>query len=243
MNTLCKTGIGLLLAFCVMSGTFGQIPPPPPTAGVNPPPPGAPGMGPVREPGRGPGGQLQQLIAVSGTVTDYLSNDRYIYDGFTLQNSGQTLTVRFPAHLAEKLMRAAKKGAAVSVQGFYEVSPDGANEFHLVNAEAGGSVLTDMPPAAPATPPAEVQQQYSGTIKDLRRNRDGVADGILIGDKEVVDLPPGVSAQLQVLLKPGLAISGTGTKVVLPAGVVMARDMETIRPQTITINGQTYLAR
>ena len=239
MKTVLKAGLLLASMLWIGVQSFAQVSPPPPPGGpqgMTPPPPGGPGR-------RGPGRPLQQLTTVSGTLAGYLNNDRYEYDGFMLQNSGQTVTVRFPAHLGEQVMRVAKKGAAVTVQGFYETSPEGANEFHLVSLQSGGATMTDIPPIPPATPPVEQPENFAGTISDLRKNREGMMDGIILGSNKVVDLPPATAEQLTALLRPGESVSGSGVRVVRPVGVVTVRATETIRPQTLTVNGQTYLVR
>lgn len=220
-----------------------QAPPPPPTGPAAPPAPGmppAPGPGLAQPPLQG---NLRTLTTISGKVTAYLANDRGIYDGFTLQSSGQSYTVRFADYLGEKLMATAKKGAYLSVSGFADVDPQGINAFHLVSAKAGSTVITDTPPPAPAVPPVQDIKNYSGSITDFRKDMQGNINGVILGNKEIVQLPPPVIAQLQGLLKSGEKIEVTGFRVIPPAGAIMAEQNTLIDPQTITLNGQTYLVR
>jgi hypothetical protein len=220
-----------------------QVPPPPNPANspaLTPPPPGPPGQ---PRPGPQPPNSLQQLTAVNGKVSGYLTNDRYEYDGLSLQAGNNTITVRFPAHLGAQVMKSAPKGSEITINGFYENSPLGANEFHLVNATIGNTVITDALPAANVTPPAEVQQNFTGSISDFRRGPDGMVNGLILGGKEVIELPPPAAGQLQGLLTAGEKISGTGIKTIPPDGVVMAQNLQVIHPQTLTVNGQTYLIR
>ena len=238
-NSFKQTAIATCL---VLTGLWScaQVPP-------SPTPPGAPAPGLMPPPPPGPvgapGARLQQLMPVSGKITAYLANDRYEYDGFTLQGTDQTVTVKFPAHLGEQLMKTVKPGTAVTVNGYYETSPLGANEFHLVNVQAGTTLITDAPPVAPVTPPAEEMKTISGTISDFRRGPDGSINGVLLSGKEVVDLPPAAAQQLQTLLTTGQKLSVTGIKATPPQGVVVAENRQLIRPQTITISGQTYMVR
>ncbi|MDP9080316.1 MAG: hypothetical protein M3O71_23060 [Bacteroidota bacterium] len=243
-----------IIACIVFTGLWScaQVPPagtpPPPQAPVNraaliPPPPLGPGQPQPAPAGPQANRGLQQLTAINGKVAGYLTNDRYEYDGLTLQNGSTSVTVRFPAHLGAELMKAAQKGSTLTVNGFYESSSLGTNEFHLVNAKAGGTVITNLPAVLTATPQAEEQKSFSGAITDLRRSRDGVLNGVVLDKNQVIELPPPAAEQLQGLLKSGEQISGTGIKITPQAGVVMAQNLQQVRPQTLTVNGQTYLVR
>jgi hypothetical protein len=203
-----------------------------------PPPPGGPD-GPDR-----PGGRpIQQLITVQGTLNAYTASDSNTYDGLTVQNGGQTQTIRFAPHLAAQLMAAAKAGTAISVQGFYETSPERMNVIHLVNATSGSQTIYDGPPPAPVNPPVETIQSFNGAITGLRRDRQGMPTGIILSGSRVIELPPGVYDQLQVYLKPGTQISASGSCLTPPPGVVTAQNTQIIHPQTLTMNGQTYMVR
>jgi hypothetical protein len=140
-------------------------------------------------------------------------------------------------------MAAAKAGAAISVQGYYETTPEGLQVIHLVNATAGSQTIYDCPPAEPANPPTETIRSFTGTITDLRRDRQGTPSGIVLSGNRVIELPPGVYEQLQAYLTPGTTVSGSGSLPTTPPGVVFARNNPTIRPQTLTLNGQTYMVR
>jgi hypothetical protein len=140
-------------------------------------------------------------------------------------------------------MVAAKAGNSIGVQGYYETTPEGTNVIHLVNATSGSQTIYDGPPPAPATPPAETIQPFDGTITDLRRDRQGMPNGIVLSGSRVVELSPGVYDQLQASLKPGTKVSGSGFRVTPPPGVVLAQNTQTIHPQTLTLDGQTYMVR
>ena len=248
--------VGTMLAGCLAFGqapVAGTIPPPngkianpavPGAPGQMPPPPaGRPGHGP-RGADRGPMAGLQTLTTISGKLSNYVANDRFVYNGFTLQENSQTVLVRFPEHIGSQLMAAAKKGESISVTGFSQTGPDGIAAFQLVTAKAGGTLVTDTPPLPVVQPVSPLQQNFAGTITDFRRNQNGMISGVVLSNKEVVPLPPPVIEQLQAYLKSGLAIQGTGFKDVLPVGAVAAPGMLVfIHPQTITLNGQTYLVR
>lgn len=245
MKGIVKMAVVLFCAALPTIYACSQIVPPPPPGGPGGPGgpgPGAAPRGPVAPGGPGERG-IQQLVTVQGSVEAYVANDRNEYDGFTLRNSGQTVNVRFAAQMGSRLRDAAKAGSAVSVQGFYETTPEGMNVLHLVAITAGGKVLYDSPPAEPATLPVVSIQSFSGTISELRRDRQGMATGIVLSGNRVIELAPGVYDQLQGYLKAGTAISGSGSPVTPPAGVVMAQNIQMIHPQTLTIDGQTYMVR
>ncbi|RZK77325.1 MAG: hypothetical protein EOO85_09115 [Pedobacter sp.] len=59
-----------------------------------------------------------------------------------------------------------------------------------------------------------------------------------------VDLPPAAIEQLQPLLKTGDKVKVNGFKESSPSGVALVADAPTvIHPQSIEVNGQTYLLR
>ncbi len=205
--------------------------------GRTPPPPGPVGPNPPE------GRPIQQLIVVQGTLSAYTASDSNEYDGLTLQNDGQRLNIRFAPHLAAQLMATAKAGAAISVRGFYETTPEGMNSIHMVDATAGSQTIYDSPLPPPASPPTETIQSFNGTITSLRRDRQGTPTGIVLSDDRVIELPPGVYDQLQVYLKAGTPVSGSGSRLTPPPGVVRARNIQIIHPQTLTLQGQTYMVR
>ena len=64
------------------------------------------------------------------------------------------------------------------------------NDFHFVNAGVSGMLITDTPLNMPAIPQPEEQKSFNGTISDFRHNNDGMVNGIVLGGKQIVDLPP-----------------------------------------------------
>ena len=145
--------------------------------------------------------------------------------------------------MAAQLMATAKPGTTVSVQGYYETTPEGMNVIHLIGVTTGNQTIYDGPPPAPANPPVETIQPFNGTITGLRRDRQGTPTGIVLSDARIVELTPGVYDQLQAYLKPGTAVSGSAFRTTPPSGVVLVQNTPTIHPQTLTLNGQTYMVR
>jgi hypothetical protein len=239
-----KTAITACFALMSMV-TFAQVRP---TDNVPAPPAGGPGdMLPHPQRNRGgleKAGALKVLTSLNGKVIAYQTNDRYIYNRFTLQNGGQVITVRFPEQLGKQLMSAAAKGKSVTVKGFTDNSPDGVNVFQMASLSVDGTQIVDTPPTTPIVPVSATSGTFTGKINDFKRDQGGAIRGLSLDNKVEIDLPPRAVEQLQPLLKTGDKVKVTGIKDTPPSGVVLESGAPTIiHPETIEINGQTYLLR
>ncbi|MFC1225324.1 hypothetical protein ACFE6N_16060 [Pedobacter sp. BG31] len=243
-SQLKKTAVTACLALMSIV-TFAQVRP---TNNLPAPPDSAPGEMPPT-PGlhkhgmeRGPG--LKVLTSLSGKVIAYQTNDRYIYNRFTLQNGSQVITVRFPEQLGKQLMSAAAKGKSVMVKGFTDNGPDGVNVFQMASLAVDGTQIADTPPSVPIAPVNEPSKTFTGKINDFKRDQSGAIRGLSLDNKVEIDLPPHAMEQLQSLLKAGDKVKVTGIKDTPPSGVLLESGAPTIiHPETIEINGQTYLLR
>ncbi|MBO0358439.1 OB-fold nucleic acid binding domain-containing protein [Hymenobacter sp. BT186] len=228
----------------------------PPTAGTQlaPPPPPAGGPQPGRglsmgpgpgQPGKpGPKGGVQALTTLTGTLTDYsAANDDQVYDAFTLKTSTGTETVRFPRHLGQPLMAAAKAGSAVSISGFRDTNPEGQMAFHLVNLTAGGQTISNQRPTPPTTPPTEQSATVKGTVSSLRQDPKGRTQALILNDGTVLRLPPPAAEQLSEKLKVGTTVAATGTLHTLRPGEVTARPVRVVRAETLTLDGVQFLVQ
>ena len=242
------------------AATPAAVTPPAPLAGapVPPPPaggPGRPGEGPSR-PGEGPGhpggpagkgphgGRVQALTDFSGTLTEYTAaNDDQVYDAFGLKTASGTETVRFPRHLGQRLMAAAKAGSAVTVTGFRDTDPQGRSALHLVSIVAGGQTLTDTPPARPSTPPTEEAATVRGTVRSLSQGPNGRPDALVMSDGTILRLPPAATEQLADKLKVGATVEATGFLRAAHEGEVAARPVRVVRAQTLTLDGVKFLVQ
>jgi len=226
-------------------------PPPPPAGGPQMPRPGAgpgrpgEGAGPGRPAGNGPRpASVQTLSDISGTLTDYTAaNDDQVYDAFTLKSSAGTETVRFPRHLAQALMAAAKAGSQVTLSGFRDTDPEGRTALHLVSLTAGGQTVRDTPPVRPTTPPTEETTTVRGTVQRLAQDPSGRTSGLVINDGTILRLPPDAAAQLADKLKVGATVAATGALRAPVAGEVAAKQVRVVRAQTITLDGVQFLVR
>lgn len=229
-----------------VSAPLAGAPVPPPPAGG----PGRPGEGPGRpHPGgpdaKGPhAGRVQALSDFSGTLTDYTAaNDDQVYDAFGLKTSAGTETVRFPRHLAQSLMAAAKAGSTVMVTGFRDTDPEGRTALHLVSLTAGGQTVRDTPPARPATPPTEEAATARGTVTALNKDPRGRTNGLTLSDGTILRLPPAATEQLAEKLKTGASVEATGFLRAAHPGEVAARPVRVIRAQTLTLDGVKFLVQ
>lgn len=232
--------------FTLMSiATFAQVRP---TDNVPAPPTRVPGeMPPPPAPQRGGlerGHALKVLTSLNGKVIAYQTNDRYIYNRFTLQNGSQVITVRFPEQLGKQLMSAAAKGKSVTVKGFTDNGPDGVSTFQMASLSVDGKQIVDTPPSLPIAPVSATSETFTGKINEFKRDQGGAIRGLSLDSKVEIDLPPHAIEQLQPLLKAGDKVKVTGIKDTPPSGVALETGAPTvIHPETIAINGQTYLLR
>ena len=216
---------------------------PPPAGGPRPP---RPGDGPGR-PGAGPGprkGGAQALTDFSGTLTDYTAaNDDQVYDAFTFKTSTGTETVRFPRHLAQALMAAAKAGSQVTVSGFRDTDPEGRAALHLVSLTAGGQTVRDTPPVRPTTPPTEEATTVRGTVQRLAQDSKGRTNALVMSDGTILRLSPNAAEQLAEKLKVGATVAATGALRAAAPGEVAAKPVRVVRAQTITLDGVQFLVQ
>ncbi|AUD01868.1 hypothetical protein [Spirosoma pollinicola] len=202
--------------------------------------------GDEQEPGRRhPAGGLTSLTTVSGTVGQFVGNDDFILDGFTLNaGSGPTTTVKFPPHLGTQVQKAIKAGSTVSVTGFSETAPTGETRFRMNSLTAGKVTVLDAPPVRPTTvPDAPALTTATGKIADYRLDRGGRVSGLVLDDKTIVSIPPHVAYQLTDLAKKGSTITVQGYPKTLRDGQVHLEKVNVLRASVLTINGQQYLVR
>ncbi|WP_324671080.1 OB-fold nucleic acid binding domain-containing protein [Hymenobacter sp. GOD-10R] len=227
------------------SATTAPAPPPLPGAPADGPRPPRPGNEPGKHGPNGPNqdaGRVQVLSDFSGTLTEYTAgNEDQLYDGFALKTSAGTETVRFPRHLAQALMAAAKVGSTVTMTGFRDTDPDGHRLLHLVSLTAGNQTVRDQKPVPPTTPPAEQAATVRGTVRSLNQDPRGRTSGVVISDGTVLRLPPDAAEQLAEKLKVGATVAATGTLHSTRPGEVAARPVRVVRAETITLDGVQFL--
>jgi len=221
--------------------------PPPPPGGPQPPRPGAGPGGPgPGGPGVGPGphqGGAQALTDYRGTLTEYLAGDDQVYDAFTLKTSSGSETVRFPRHLGQRLMAAAKAGNTVTVTGFRDTDPQGRVALHLVSVTAGSQIISNTPPTPPTTPPTEESTTAQGIVQRLAQDPHGRTNALVLNNGTIVHISPDAAAQLSEKLKVGATVAASGTLRPTVPGEVTAKPVRVVRAQTLTLDGVQFLVR
>jgi len=231
------TGVTLALALLAGMVVNGQTPPPPP------PPPGVPAPGPGGPRMAVPGAALQPITAFQGRVTRLSVNDDYVYDGFYLHTEQDSMLVRFPAHLGAQVTALVKAGSTVTVNGTLESPPAGDKEIRMVSLSSKGQTLYDSPPAAPLTPSADNFVNGKGKVVGTQLDREGRMNGLLLDNKTVLRIPPGIAGELAGMAKDGAQVGYSGMQKTPRSGEVAANDMKIVHCNTIIINGQQFLVR
>lgn len=186
---------------------------------------------------------MQALSEFSGTLTGYqAAADDQVYDSFGFKTSAGTDTVRFPRHLGQALMAAAKPGSTVTITGFRDTDPRGRASLHLVSLAANGQTLRDTPPTPPATPPTEETVTVRSSVQRLAQDPAGHPTAAILADGTVLRLPP-AAEQLTQKLKVGASVAATGTLRAAHPGEVAAKPVRVVHAQTLTLDGAQYLVR
>lgn len=200
--------------------------PPAPRPGTPPPPPNA---------------ALQQVTAYQGKVVRMDENDDYVYDGFILLNSSDSMLVKFPPHLGTQVISVVKPGATVTVNGVERITPRGEKEIRMLSINASGKTIADAGVSPQETLPAETYVSATAKISQLQTSREGEANGLILDSKTILRIPPHVARQLGNSIAVGASISYTGMKKTGNNGEAMSGDYSIVHCKTITLNGQQYM--
>jgi hypothetical protein len=238
-----KTITGAILCMALLGGVIvnGQVPPPGP--GGPPPPPASGALAPGPGGTGAPAATLQPVAAFQGRVSRLSANDDYVYDGFYLKTTQDSMLVKFPAHLGAEITSVVKVGSTVIVNGTLESPPFGSKEVRMVSLSIKGQTIYDSPPAALATPPAENFVNGNGKVVGTQMDREGRMNGLLLDNRTVLRIPPGTAGQLAGMAKDGSQVDYSGMQKATQAGEVAMGDMKIVHCNTISINGQQFLVR
>jgi hypothetical protein len=148
---------------------------------------------------------------VEGTVSQYLLNPRGEVDGLLLD--GGTV-IKFPPHLARELVQVIKPKERVRANGHLEAEK--LLEGYVIANPATGRAIREIKPAPSDRAGALGALQplsVAGTIRVIRRNPHGDADGVVLEDGTLLHFPPHAGGQFAKLLREGqqLAAVGFGT--------------------------------
>lgn len=234
MKPAFKNTILLGTALFISAITFAQPPGPP-----------APGHG------RGPGlvaprpgiSSLQEVVSVSGRVVRLAANDDYVYNGFYILHDGDSLLIKFPAHMGAQITRSAAVGTNVTINGVQNSSPEGRKEMHMVSMTAGSQTLTDTASKRMPALQAEETTSGSGKITTLQTGAMGEVRGLILDGRTILRVPPHVAMQLKTFFQTGSSISYTGNKKAANNGEAMSGNYTIVHATTLTVNGKQYMMR
>jgi hypothetical protein len=226
------------LALALLAGASANAQVPPPGPGVPRPVPGNQPPGP-----NDPAAVLQPITAFQGKVMRLSANDDYIYDGFYLQTSQDSILVKFPARLGAQVLGLAKTGSTVTVNGTMESPPFGEKEVRMVSLTARGQTIYDTPPAVPVAPPMDNFVNGNGKVVGTQVDREGRMSGLLLDNSTVLRIPRASAGQLASLARDGSQIGYSGMQKAAQAGEIAEGDRKIVHCNTISINGQQFLVR
>ncbi|WP_420152701.1 hypothetical protein [Siphonobacter sp.] len=234
-----KPSFALLVLAGMASVVTLQAQPPvgpgPGPAAFRPGPPAGPL--PLQQPG------LVALTTLSGTVQDFTANDESVLDGFTFNTEGKKVAVQFPPHLGQAIQAASKSGRQVTITGSSELTPEGQSMFRLVSLTSGQTVVTDTPPAAPATPPTLTPTTFKGKVLDYQLNKQGQVNGLRLSDQTLVRVPPHLAAQVIAVAPKESTVSVEGYVQPTGEGQVRLQKQQVIEASVLTVNGKSFLLR
>lgn len=186
--------------------------------------------------------QMQALNTYTGKVTSFTANPDKVYDAFQMDVNGTPTRVKFPKHLGTQIMAAAKPGMKVTVNGFMDYNKQGSPEIHFVNLTAGSKVIYKVKKPK-KVPNQEEFVTVKSTVRDFKRNREGVIDGLYLNDATILKFPKHISNQVTSMLKAGDPIWASGYVKPKSEGVAYAEKVRIVKAETIRLNGTTYLLK
>ncbi|MDJ1506622.1 hypothetical protein [Xanthocytophaga agilis] len=186
--------------------------------------------------------ELQSMIAQEGTLTEWITNEDYLYEGFYLQTSQEKIPVKFPPHLGSQITSQLKVGNKIRVNGLSEISPAGIKEFRMMDVSVNGHTIYDTPPQM-AAPVVEKFTTGKENIVSVQKNREGDMVGLVLSHKMILRIPPHLLRQLAASVQPGGVVEFTGLINNRQVGEAVADAYMVVHCQTITLNGTSYITR
>ncbi|MBV8098785.1 MAG: hypothetical protein JOZ31_06485 [Verrucomicrobia bacterium] len=157
---------------------------------------------------------------VEGKVSQYLLNPRGEVDGLLLEDH---TIIKFPPHLARELVEVVKPTERVRANGHLEAEK--LLKAHVIANPEKGRAIRDIKPTPPeravALGPLRALS-VAGTIRLIKRNPHGDIDGVILGDRTVLHVPPHAGRQFAKLLREGEPIAAIGFGTVNDFGRTIA---------------------
>jgi hypothetical protein len=186
---------------------------------------------------------LQIISVYSGQLTEWISDDDYVYNGFYVQSNDKRYLVKFPTSMGLQLTIAMKKGDAISVSGVDKAFSSTLRQIDFVSITANGQDIYNIPSVEHNLKPLEEFINGSGKITKVQVNKQGVIKSFVVDDKTVLRVSPNIGRLLSKVIAVGNPISFKGMKKNLRIGESTSIDVNIVKCQTITFNGIQYLTR
>ncbi|MGM5629383.1 hypothetical protein O2K51_00670 [Apibacter raozihei] len=185
---------------------------------------------------------VEKVTAVNGVVNEWIYNDDFIYDGFTLQSGNEELFVKIPKHMGKVLRNSIAKNN-ITVNGVVKYSPEGNKELKWVSIVTNGKNIYDIPKERPEQPPVEKFVNGSGKVLKFQQNERGDTHGIFLDNKTLLRIPAHKFSLLSSLLQTGKTIQFTGFEKPKNEDEAVADNYSVIKLETLTVDGEQYLIK
>jgi|GEM_PF-2215789 len=178
----------------------------------------------------------------SGNLSGWETNDDYTYCGFYLQGETKRYLVRFSPNMGNQLVSELKMGNRITVNGVEEKDTLNGEAVKLVSITTDGKYIYNRTFNESTKPPIENFIFGSSKIKLLQKNRQGYIKALILEDKTILRIPPGILQELNTVLTVGVYISYSGYQAIRNGEFALV-NYSIIRCITFTINDKHYLIR
>ena len=184
--------------------------------------------------------QFQQVTTISGTIAEWTYNDDFEYDGLYLNTGGESVFVKFPAHLAEQVQALSNN---LSVSGYFHFTRHGEQEFKMISITGNGQTVYEQKPMRQYNYVQEPYINGEGRVTQVQLSKSGNVHGYILDNGVILRASPRSSCQLAQMIQVGSVIGYSGIEKVLKQGHVRASNNKIVHGQTISVNGNQYVVR
>jgi hypothetical protein len=158
-----------------------------------------------------------QLPETKGTVKQYTLTPRGDVDGFILTDGAE---VKLPPHLSTQTVYAIRPGHAVTIRGLKARVLPLIDAVSVTNDATGASIVDTGPPAGPGR--TIIETTLTGTIAAVLHGKRGEANGALLDNGTILQLPPPEAERMQAFMQAGQQVAVRGSSLVTPFGTVIS---------------------
>jgi hypothetical protein len=185
-------------------------------------------------------GKLEQVTTVQGTISQWVYNDDFEYDGLDLNTGNATVFVKFPPHLGQSVRGL---GNRITVSGVLKSNKEGVQEIKMLSISGNGQTVHDQKPIRTTAPLQEQFVNGEGRISQLQINKKGEVCGYILDGGVVLRISPRTARQLSQMVRAGSVTGYSGVEKALKPGHARAFDYQVIRCRTISVNGTQYMVK